>query len=209
MKRIIFVSTGRCGTKRLSEILKGKNIHAEVLHQVPYSRLANVAGNILYYTKDSQLIKKKLFYSLFYKYSSKKIFICSDPLTSMIIPDEIIKNPGTMIVHVVRNEKEFADSFFKISRKRPKSFLAHNFIPFWQLGVLPLENILNKKIKYKYIQVCQIKNSFFSKKYSSNPNYIKIDMPNLFQKKNLADLINNFLDTNLNFSENEISKKSN
>jgi hypothetical protein len=209
MKRIIFVSTGRCGTKRIFEILKDKDIDADVIHQLPYSRLANVIGNILYYTKDSQLIKKKLFLFLFKRYSSKKFFICSDPLTSMIIPDEIIKSPDTMIVHIVRDKKEFAESFFKISRQRAKSFIAHNFIPFWQIGIWPLENMLNKNIKKKYMTVCTKKNNFFKQRYSLNSSYLIIDMHILLKDNFLAKITNNFLKTEIKIKENEISIKSN
>ena len=53
MKHLLFVSCGRCGTVRLAQILR-KKLPVEkyaVVHQMKYSRLANVIGNILYYVQ--------------------------------------------------------------------------------------------------------------------------------------------------------------
>ena len=48
MRKLIFVSTGRCGTKRIYELLSQylmKNV--SVVHQMNFSRLANVLGTIM------------------------------------------------------------------------------------------------------------------------------------------------------------------
>jgi flavodoxin len=50
-KILIFVSTGRCGTKRIAEILKEKLPEDKfaVQHQMNISRIANILGNLMYY----------------------------------------------------------------------------------------------------------------------------------------------------------------
>ena len=79
MKRIIFVSTGRCGTTRLAEILSEtfKNKDITVTHQMPYSRIANVYGNINYHFFNIEAVKSFLFSRITNKFSKKKIFITS------------------------------------------------------------------------------------------------------------------------------------
>ncbi len=209
MKKIIFVSTGRCGTKRIFELFKSKELNAEVKHQMPLSRLANVVGNLMFLLCSFDCIKKIIYSSIASRFYNNRNFICSDPLTAMIIPKAIVKDIDTMIVHITRDDKEFAESIFKISRKRVKSFLAHNFIPFWQIGVWPLENIFNKKITDKYVKVNKIKNKYFNNLYSSNPNYLKTDMHNMFNNTTLIKEIAEFLDEQVEFSLEELSIKSN
>ena len=209
MKKIIFVSTGRCGTKRLYEILKTKKLNAVVKHQMRFSRIANVVGHFMYSVKESDYVKERLYNIITSDFLYKQCFICTDPLTSMIIPKKVINDPDTMIVHITRPEDEVACSLFKISRNRLKSFIAHNFIPFWQIGILPLENLINNKVINKYRNMCKMKNLYFYEKYSSNPNYIKISMEEVFYTETLTKLLKAFLDKDVTFSSLEMSKKSN
>ena len=190
MKKLIFVSAGRCGTTRITQILKEYlPLEFSIQHQMPFSRLANIIGNIFFYIGQSEKIKNKLYKLITSRYSRKKLFICTDPLTSMIIPREYINSEDVFIIQITREPKTFADSFFNFSRAIFKSFIAHNFIPFWQIGVWPLENLLKSNIKEKYRKVAEIKNRYFSEKYSSNPNYLTVDMDEIFNSDFLKDII--------------------
>jgi hypothetical protein len=209
VKKIIFVSTGRCGTRRIYEILKLKCPNIVVQHQMKKSRLANIIGNIMYYLGQSDHVKTILYDQVINQYVKKDFFISTDPLTAMVIPEHEVLNPYTMIVHIYRDRKEFADSIFKISRKRVRSFIAHNFIPFWQISILPFENVLNKKILDKYMKVCDMKNKYFEEKYSKNPNYIHMPMNEVFDSSFLQNTINCFCDENITVSAKELSQKSN
>ncbi|MCP4669695.1 MAG: hypothetical protein GY857_00185, partial [Desulfobacula sp.] len=71
MKKIIFVSTGRCGTKRIFEILKDKSLNFECIHQIPLSRPANVIGNMMFVLGSWELVKQKIYNSIIKKYSTK------------------------------------------------------------------------------------------------------------------------------------------
>ena len=209
MKKLIFVSVGRCGTKRLTEILQDKSKDISVTHQMPISRAANIIGNILYLTGAGGVIKKKIYTHIIRTHSKGKNFICTDPLTAMMIPENLIKDDNIMIVHIIRSKKPFAKSFFKISRTRFKSFIAHNIIPFWQIGIFPLENSLNKKILLKYEQLCDRKNQYFTETYSRNPHYIQISMNELFSTSCIERIVNNFFDENIHISKEELSIRSN
>ena len=128
--RIIFVSTGRCGTTRIAEILK-TNLpeNCIVVHQTAFSQLANVVGNIQYHLPVGDAIGKflynKMFSSLWTEFTN---FISLDPLSPMIVPLSVIKSEKTFIIHLIRDEEQFAQSMFRLTRKKRKSFIAHNFI---------------------------------------------------------------------------------
>ena len=210
MKKLIFVSAGRCGTTRITQILKEYlPLEFSIQHQMPFSRLANIIGNIFFYIGQSEEIKNKLYKLITSRYSRKKLFICTDPLTSMIIPREYINSEDVFIIQITREPKKFADSFFNFSRAKFKSFIAHNFIPFWQIGVWPLENLLKSNIKEKYRKVAEIKNRYFSEKYSSNPNYLSVDMDEIFNSNFLKDAINNFFNHDIPITEEDLKIKAN
>ena len=209
MKKLIFVSTGRCGTKRIAQIL-GKCLPKEfaVVHQMRFSRLGNVFGNLFFYFGASEKIKYRLYDFIVSKYCSRKHFICSDPLTSMIIPKDNIDSADVCIVHIERKPEAFADSMFRLSRQRINSFIAHNFIPFWQIGLWPLENFLNPKIKNKYMKIAEIKNDYFSQAYSSNPHYKRIWMETVFSSDFLNNLIYEYFHYTVAIPEQELKIKS-
>jgi hypothetical protein len=190
MKKLLFVSTGRCGTMRIAQILR-KYLPADfaVVHQMQFSRLANVAGNIFYYFGSCEKAKQKLYRLITAKYHRGKYFICSDPLTAMIIPQQWATRRDVCIVHIERDAEIVADSLLRISRKRLASFMAHNFIPLWQIDLWPLENLIGRDIKQKYMHIAALKNKYFAETYSINPNYVRIQMARIFNSNFLNDLI--------------------
>ncbi len=210
MKKLLFVSTGRCGTKRIAQILN-KYLSEEftVVHQMPFSRLANLVGNMLFYLGSSEKIKHLLYNFITTKYRQEKHFICSDPLTAMIIPKAYVDSGDVCIVHIVRNAETFADSFYNLSRQRLNSFVAHNLIPFWQLGIWPLENCLNPEIKKKYRKIAELKNKYFTETYSSNPNFKTIEMETIFASNFLNNLIHDYFHYEAAIPEHELKVKAN
>ena len=209
MKKLLFVSTGRCGTKRIAQILR---IYLpeefSVVHQMPFSRLANFLGNLFFYVGASQKIKQFLYHMMTAKYCREKHFICSDPLTSMIIPDDDVHSQNVCIVHIERDPEIFAESFLRLSHQRLSSFIAHNFIPFWQIGLWPLENFLNPSVKRKYTKIAEIKSNYFTQAYSSNPNYKRIGMETIFSSNFLNDLIDEFFHYTANIPAQELKIKA-
>lgn len=211
MKHLLFVSCGRCGTVRLAQILKEK-LPAEkysVVHQMKYSRLANVVGNLLYYTNKYDWLKEKLYPAIISNYRQGRHFVNTDPLTAMIIPQRILTRPHTFIVHVQRNHDEFARSMLRLSRKRLKSWIAHNFIPFWQPGVIPLENQLSNNVYFKYRQVSVVKNQYFSDRFGELENYCHVTMQDLFSPGRLEVLLRETIGESISISKEELAKKTN
>lgn len=210
-KALIFVSPGRCGTTRIAEILREKLPSDEfaVTHQMPFSRLANVAGNLMCYFGQSEKIKEKLYNFIVSGYTDGKHFITTDPLTAMIMPVTWVRSERVCIVHITRDPETFADSFFRFSRKKVKSFIAHNFIPFWQIRIFPLENLLNPNIKEKYRLNRREKERIFDSLYGSNPNFVKATIDELFQEKFIESLVNDFFNISIEIKPCELSVKAN
>lgn len=210
VKKLIFVSTGRCGTKRIGEILSEKlPDQFSVKHVMPFSRVANIIGNIMFALGQSETVKRLLYNFIIKKFAENKEFICTDPLTAMIIPVEYINSKDVSITHIVRSPESFATSMLHFSRMRKKSFFAHNFIPFWQPGLLPFENFLNRNVKKKYQKISKQKNAYFEKQYSSNPNYVKITMEELFNSHFLHKIVKDFFKKEINITRDDLKKKSN
>jgi hypothetical protein len=163
----------------------------------------------MYYLGQSEAIKYFLYSKIISKYNKNKHFISTDPLTAMIIPKKILDLPNSYIIHIQRNHEEFAESIYNFSKKRAKSFIAHNFIPFWQLGIFPLENMLNPNIQIQYQRTSEIKNNFFLKQYSSHKNYYRIDMIDLFSSNNFEELIFKTLREPIHIPHEKLSIKAN
>jgi hypothetical protein len=211
MKNLLFVSCGRCGTVRLAQLLRQHLPEANytVVHQMKCSRFANIVGNILYHASGFEKLKEILYYAIISRYREEKHFISTDPLTAMVIPQSILNNDDTYIVHVQRDHDEFARSMIELSRKRLKSRLAHNLIPFWQPGILPLENLLRRCVRFKYRMVSIKKHRFFRDRYSKRSNYFLVNMEELFLENHLSDIIKATLGVSINIPKSELSKRAN
>lgn len=211
MKTLLFVSSGRCGTVRLTQILQEK-LPADqyaVVHQMRFSRIANVVGNILYHFKGFEHFKAMLYAAIVANYRREKHFVAADPLTAMVIPQSLLKRPDTHIVHVQRDHDEFARSMISLTRKRLKSRIAHNLVPFWQPGILPLENQLRHRIHSRYKRVSEKKNRFFACRYGKLKNYWHVDMYDLFNSDRLASIIEATLGETIEITRSDLSRKAN
>lgn len=212
-KALIFVSPGRCGTTRIAEILREKLPQKEfaVTHQMPFSRLANVVGNLMYYFGQSEKIKEKLYNFIVSRYMNGKHFITTDPLTAMIIPKKWVESDNVCIVQITRNPEDFAESFYRFSKKKKMSLIAHNFIPFWQPDIIPLENLIASRVKIinKYKSSAFSKDVYFESFYALNPNYIKTNMSFLFSSKFLEKIMKVFFRQTIKLTNEDISIKAN
>ncbi|MBN2332046.1 MAG: hypothetical protein JXO49_09195 [Deltaproteobacteria bacterium] len=208
---MFFVSTGRCGTKRIAEILR-QVLPSEysVMHQTTYARLANVLGNIQYHLPLLACFSEPLYRFIIEKNSRPGNHIIStDPLTSMIIPEALVRSSRTAIIHIVRDEDDFARSLYRLTRTRKKSFIAHNMIPFWQPLLWPLENLTSKAIIDKYRVIHRLKNDYFLRKYAKNPHYQRVTMSQLFSDDVLSQFITDFFKITLKISATELETKAN
>lgn len=211
MKKLIFLSTGRCGTKRIAQILAEKlpRDRYAVAHQMKWSRLANVVGNIMYSFGNREKLNELLYGFVISGYECGKSFVSTDPLTAMVVPARYASSPDVCLVHILRDDAAFADSMFSLSRSRGKSLIAHNFVPLWQPGIWPLENLLNKDIRKKYKKVCALKNEFFNAKYSHSPNYHRVNMSDIFSTGILQQLTNEWFNEEIEICPADLERKAN
>lgn len=211
MKYLLFVSCGRCGTVRLAQILS-EHLPKEkysVVHQMKFSRIANVLGNILLYIDGFNWLKEKLYLFIIARYQKDRHFVSTDPLTAMIIPESLLNHADTHIVHIARDHNEFARSMVALSRKRKSSWIAHNLIPFWQPGIIPFENQLRRDVHLRYRQISMVKNQFFIDRFGQNRNYHFIDMKDLFSTSRIALLIKTTIGESIFISKEKLSIKAN
>ena len=211
MKYLLFVSSGRCGTVRLTQILREKLPEEKyaVVHQMKYSRLANVIGNILYALDGLEHVKERLYPAMIASYHKGRHFIGTDPLTAMIIPPSIAANQATTVVHLQRDHDAFARSMVALTRKRWQSRIAHNLVPFWQPGLLPLENQLRPGIHDRYRNVSVAKNHYFAQRYGHLRNYYHIDMKELFGSDRLSQLIDAAFGERIEITRADLDRKAN
>jgi len=209
-KMLFFVSTGRCGTLRISQILRAalpKNF--VIRHQMPGSALANIVGNIMLQTRPSRMIKRAIFRSVVLRHAAEGHFISTDPLTAMMIPEHLVRSADIGIVHVLRDHEAFAHSFLRWTRTRRRSWVAHNLVPFWQPGLWPLENAMNKNILGTYARISKMKNAWFTQQYSHNPFYRRMAMEDMFGSSLLERIIREFFEIDVTIDLRQLQEKSN
>ncbi len=207
---MIFLSTGRCGTRRLWEILRAvlPGSYA-VVHQVPLARLANVVGNLAFYGLVPEAVPDRLYRRIVRPYMGGTGFVSTDPLTAMIVPREFATAENVCLVHVEREPEAFARSFYRWTRSRPRSFVAHNLVPLWQPGLWPLENALSPRILEKYQAVCRRKNAHFAQRFGGAPNYHRLSVAEVFSGTRLQELVNRFFGLDVVIPPEELEKRSN
>ncbi len=209
---MVFVSTGRCGTRRLYEIFR-EFLPPEVFatcHQVKGSRLANVLGNILLFTGDPLGLREWLYRAVVVSSRGDDRFrIITDPLTAMVLPDSWIRSHDVAVIHVIRDDQGFARSMVALSRSRRNSFLAHNFIPLWQPYLFPLQYFLNPRLDRVYARINRKKNRFLNFRCRRNLYYRKVTMEVLFSTHILEKLIQEFFGSSVVIPKKALEIRSN
>lgn len=211
VKTLLIVSTGRCGTTRIYELLKSRLPEKEfyVTHQQRGSRWANVMGHILLWLGGGEKIKERLYRRLVLKRAGGRNTVVCDPLLSMIIPKTAVEDASVHFLHVVRDEKGFANSMFSFSRKKLKSFIAHNFIPFWQPGLWPLENLLSPRIRSKYAKISDRKNKFIQSHLAQSDNFTQRVMADVFSNGMLERIVNKVFMISISIAKKDLLQRSN
>lgn len=132
---ILVLSTGRTGTKFLAHLLGNCLPDVEAHHTTAYSRLFNILGNLYL----AGLIPESIIISLWkilkqheIELSSASIFLDSNPHLVGLV--ELIERlyPQPKILHIVRDPRTYVRSHLNWAKHRPQSFIADNWVPFWQ-----------------------------------------------------------------------------
>ena len=193
------LSTGRTGTKKLGQVfsrLPGKRIIAE--HQVDVSRKVNILANMRWAGLPVQPVLFETLHRWINRERDCDLYINTDPLISCAMTEDIIQQYGIYLIHVVRHPLAFAQSFTNLQFSRLKSFLAHNFVPFWQPMLRPFEHVMHlydrDYLIRKYLGVWLLKNQYFYRTYGHIERYMPICFERLFDPSQSASVINHLLE---------------
>jgi hypothetical protein len=199
MKYLFMLSTGRTGTKKLGEVfsrLPGKRVIAE--HQVAVSRKIDILANLYWWGAPVSAMLHGTIHNFIKKERKCDLYVNTDPLISGGLNERIAAQYDLYLIHLVRHPLRFAQSFINLQFSRFKSFMAHNFIPFWQPTVRPFEHVVHHyRRDYmidKYIGVWMLKNKFYHKTYSKNERYIPVCFERLFDPLQAPMVLNRLLD---------------
>jgi len=187
-KVIFFLTTGRTGTKKIAGYLQELcPPEVAVDHQTPGARFINVLANMHYHGFPAGKIITKKIQAILAKHKDKEYYINCDPLLSFGLCCVDFTELEVAFVHIQRKTDDFAKSMINWQFSKAKSYIAHNFVPFWQPGIWPFEHIVhfyNKEwMKLKYRQVWQIKNRIFEKEFRDKYPYLKVEFGELFDPK--------------------------
>jgi hypothetical protein len=179
-----------------------------VIHQTALSHVANIAGHIMLSLDRGEWLRRLLYASIVTPGTTKP-FIVTDPLFSCVVPNRLVDDPGVKIVHIIRDEHEFARSMYRWSRLRPQSFAAHNLIPFWQPHLHPFENLISPSVLRKYALAAGTKNACFTQRYRRNEGYMKIWMDELFAHGTIESIVSEWFGIEIAIADTERSIRTN
>ena len=130
-KEIIVLSTGRTGTKFLSQLLSDQ-INDQSLHQGRYSRTLNILGNVGLCLGFEESVKWVLCRILKRtdRMGSTVDPLLSVPLTLIFSSQQKLKQHK--ILHIVRDPRDFTFSFMNWRRQKMRRMFLHHCVPLWQ-----------------------------------------------------------------------------
>jgi hypothetical protein len=189
------LSTGRTGTKFLSEKFNRHFPQLKLTHQRQGSRIINIVAN-LPLTNGVYLSFLRFLFRLFGRGYPPHSTI--DPLLSLAIYKFIkygdVDQSKCLIIHLVRSPENFVTSFMNWKQQSIKRTFLHHFVPFWNPVPFFHKCSLFSWIKMsqfeKFCWVWNYKNSCFST--LGNQNYFMVRMEDLFKyetkKQSFEDL---------------------
>jgi hypothetical protein len=183
-KAFYILSTGRCGTTFLSEMIALNDPGLGKLHQLPDSKWLNVRANIALANKR---IRKTFVSSLSRKYDHVLPSSTTDPLRSLAytfylrhLADKHPKlKENIFIIHLVRDPRNFVSSFMNWKNRKLSGKIAHHLTPFW----MPEPPMIKKCSMSKFEHFCWIwerKNRLFYEEFAWFQGYHRFKMEDLY-----------------------------
>lgn len=161
----------------------------------------------MYYFGSNDWLKKWI-YSKVLSTETKGLII-TDPLLSMCIPRDIFNSNEVLILHVYREEDSFAKSMYNLTRRRVFSFIAHNFVPFWQISLWPLQNLINPNILKQYKLIGNKKNAWLKAQFGHLRNYKTISMEEVFMTDYIEQILSGHFNVEVKIEKAQLKIKSN
>ena len=180
MKRcVLIISTGRTGTKFFADLIKKNTRGACAHHASSYTPLINVLSNAYL----AGLFPRKALITTWKILKRREVIGCSEDIyldsnnhlyaLPGIAPELY---PNLKIIHLVRDPRTYVASHINWIRHRPKSFIAHHYIPFWQPNgfltrKVPLTRWIRISTFEKFCWIWAYKNSIMRSFDSTSPDY--------------------------------------
>jgi len=133
-KIILFVSTGRTGTKTLANFFKDTFPEVTSYHQPAYSRVINVFSNMyLSNILPESFLKRFVYYYKFPQILSCKtrIYVEANTMNYVVAPYFKELRMDLHVFHVIRNPFDWVTSYINWIEGRAFSKIANTIIPFW------------------------------------------------------------------------------
>ncbi len=132
---VFIVSTGRAGTKALTGFLNRRfpEVHCE--HQPPGSRPIHILSNRAAQGRyPMQKLQKRVLADKLdaIKASPGQVYVETNSMSWLAARTLAEELDNTTIIQVVRDPRTFVPSMLDWKRTRWKSWVGHNFIPYWQ-----------------------------------------------------------------------------
>ncbi len=192
---VLFLSTGRTGTKFLASTLGEIIPEADVFHEGgERSRLINIISHaylagIVPLSFPSSAWKIAISDQLKRTQETKSYYIdCNNHLYILAqIRPELY--PGLKVIHIVRDPRTYIRSHLNWSRGRLKSWIANYLTPFWQptgymVGEMSYQGWLRLSKLEKFAWVWNYKNKFIQQFEGSSTPYLRIKFEDLFEVPN-------------------------
>jgi len=198
---LIILSTGRTGTKYLSNILSVQ-FHIDIQHQGQYSRIINILGNLGLCFAFEALSKAVISYIM--NITDRMNKSTADPLLS--VPHTLIKSSNLeisklKILHILRDPRDFVTSFMNWRRQKLRRMFLHHCVPLWQpnpwfTGSVNFKTYIKMSKFEHFCWIWAFKNNLFETRWAkSKSNYIRFRMEDLINNnKNCISEFASFLD---------------
>lgn len=190
---ILFLSTGRTGTKFLASILRDTIPDADVFHEAgERSRVINILShmNLAGITPQAYTVsawKGVVLESLNKSRASRNFYIDANNHIYMLVRNHPELYPGLKVVHLVRDPRTYIRSHLNWSNSRFKSFLANYLIPFWQpsavmTGEMSLGEWLRLSKLERFAWIWNFKNQYINQLEGSSTPYLWVRFEDLFSE---------------------------
>lgn len=212
-KIVLFISTGRTGTKSLANFFSKYFNNVESHHEPQYSRLIEILSNMYL----SNIYPHKLLRKFIYKYKLPNILSCekeyyveTNPMNYAIM--DIIReiDKEVYIIHLIRDPRSYVTSCINRLHGRALSKISNRVIPFWHPnGVLTDQFKLVEWINMNdFERICwywKYKNELILKMNKDYHNFMSIRFEDLFVTDTMNQLQSILSSVGLEF-ENEMVK---
>ncbi len=202
---ILFLSTGRTGTKFLASILRDSVPKANVYHEagersrwvniLSHARLAGIVPDQLVIAAWKGSVRKTLTETQ----KIKQIYIDANNHIYQLAVRHPELYPALKVVHIVRDPRTYIRSHLNWSRGRIKSFIANYLTPFWQptaplVGDMSWSEWLRLGKLERFAWVWTYKNKIIGQLENSPVPYLRVRFEDLFSSTQPAKTYLEILD---------------